>query len=307
MSETVTIRSEGLLSARIALQGAELVSLRDASGDEWMTDGDPAVWSGHAPILFPIVGELAGGTYRLDGKEYSLPRHGFARRRTFELVESAQDSAVLRLTDDAESRAVWPFPFVLDLHYAVTDNTLAMTAIVTNRGQEPMPFSIGFHPGFAWPLPGGGDKAQHRIIFEDFETGPIRRLDENGLLCAFEDTPVKHAVLRPHAGLFQADALIWDRLSSRSLRFAGEEPASSDGNGAAGSAALEIAFPDCPMLGIWQKPGADFLCLEPWAGIADSEGFDGDFREKPGVMELAAGDSRRFNVAITVFPAETGE
>ncbi len=309
MSETVTIRSEGL-TARIALLGAELVSLHDSGGGEWMTDGDPAVWSGHAPILFPIVGELASGAYRLDGREFSLPRHGFARRRVFELVEHNGDRAVLRLTDDAETRAVWPFPFVLDLHYAVEGDALTISAIVTNRGQDALPFSIGFHPGFAWPLPRGGDKAKHRIIFSDFEDGPIRRLDEDGLLRAFEDTPVKNRILRPYPGLFHADALIWDRLHSRSLRFEGAVDEPEDGDEkkeAAAPAALEIAFPDCPMLGIWQKPGADFLCLEPWAGIADPEGFDGDFREKPGVMELAAGDSRRFDVTITVFPAEAGE
>ena len=306
MNDSVTIRSEGL-TARIALMGAELVSLRDASGAEWMTDGDPAVWSGHAPILFPIVGELAGGAYRLDGREYQMARHGFARRRVFELVESTDSSAVLRLTDDAETRAVWPFPFVLDLHYALDDHALSVTAIVTNRGEGAMPFSIGFHPGFAWPLPGGGDKAAHRIIFEDFETGPIRRIDENGLLRAFEDTPVKNRVLRPYPGLFHADAMIWDRLSSRMLRFEGETVETGSEEETKLPAALELSFPDCPMLGIWQKPGADFLCLEPWAGIADAEGFDGDFREKPGIMELNAGDSRSFGITIAVFPADAGE
>ncbi len=311
MSETVTIRSEGL-TARIALLGAELVSLRDAGGAEWMTDGDPAVWSGRAPVLFPIVGALAGGAYRLDGAEYQLPRHGFARRRMFHLVERTQNSAILRLTDDAETRAVYPFTFVFDLHYALEGDTLTITAIVTNRGEDSMPFSIGFHPGFAWPLPGGGDKASHRIVFEDFETGPIRRVDSDGLVCAFEDTPVKNRILRPFTGLFHADALIWDRLSIRSLRFEVEMPKPPEGQekdrkDRLAPAAIELAFPDCPMLGIWQKPGADFLCLEPWAGIADPQGFEGDFREKPGVMELPAGDSCSFALTLGVHPAQTGE
>lgn len=306
MSDTVTLRAGGL-TAGIALLGAELVSLRDSSGAEWMTDGDPAVWSGHAPILFPIVGQLADGRYRLDGREFSMARHGFARRRVFELVERTDSSAVLRLIDDADTRALWPFRFVLDLHYALEDHVLTVTAIVTNRGEESMPFSIGFHPGFAWPLPGGGDKTAHRIIFEDFETGPIRRIDENGLLRAFEDTPVKNRILRPYPGLFHADALIWDRLSSRALRFEGETVEGENGKEAAAPAALELSFPDCPMLGIWQKPGADFLCLEPWAGIADPEGFEGDFREKPGVMDLPAGDSRSFSMSVSIFPAAAGE
>ena len=303
MSEVFTIGS-GDLNARISSLGAELVSLADASGAEWMTDGDPAVWSGRAPILFPIVGELAGGSLRLDGEEYALARHGFARRREFVCEEHDPDGAVrLRLFDDAETRAVYPFAFELELAYRIEAMTLTMTATVRNRGEGAMPFSIGFHPGFAWPLPGGGAKLAHRVVFAEREDGPIRRLDADGLLCAFEDTPVRNGTLRLHHGLFGADAMIWDRLASRSLRYEGEMP---EGRGAR-PAALDMAFPDCPMLGIWQKPGAGFVCLEPWAGVADPAGFRGHFRDKPGIMTLEPGAGRSFAVTMTVRPAKAGE
>ncbi|WP_144098294.1 aldose 1-epimerase family protein [Croceicoccus sediminis] len=302
MSETFSIGSGGL-TARIASLGAELVSITDASGAEWMTDGDPAFWSGRSPILFPIVGELAGGKMRLDGMEYAMARHGFARKRAFDLVSHDGDAALFRLSDDEETRAVFPFAFDLDLHYAIEDSTLTMTATVRNTGDVAMSFSIGFHPGFAWPLPGGGEKADHAVRFFEREDGPIRRLDADGLLCFYEDTPVVDRKLALQPGLFRADALIWDRLDSRGLCYEGAMP----GGEGVSPAAIQMAFPDCPMLGIWQKPGADFICLEPWAGIADPVGFDRDFREKPGVMELEPGGERAFRVGITIRPAVTGE
>lgn len=297
MSETFTIASDDL-TVRIAALGAELLSITDASGAEWMTDGDPAFWSGHAPILFPIVGELAGGVMRLDGREYALTRHGFARRREFDLVEQGEGHVALRLSDDEATREVYPFAFDLELHYAVEGETLSIAAIVRNTGEAVMPFSIGFHPGFAWPLPGGGEKLKHRIVFDKREPGPIRRLDADGLIRAYEETNVGEdgaLTLRPI--LFEADAMIWDQPASRALTYEGE---ASEG---LRPAAIAMAYPDCPMLGIWQKQGADFICIEPWAGIADPAGFDGDFRSKPGVMELAPGEDRSFALAITIRPA----
>ncbi|RVQ65944.1 aldose 1-epimerase family protein [Croceicoccus ponticola] len=302
MSETYAIASDGL-TARISSLGAELVSLTDARGNEWLTDGDPAIWAGRSPILFPVVGELAGGKLRVDGAEYELGRHGFARRREFVCQEhEASDRVRFRMSDDEQTRAAYPFRFDLDLLYEVTGTTLTMTATVRNRGDGTMPFSIGFHPGFAWPLPDGGDKLKHRVVFAGFEPGPVRRLDADGLLRAYEDTPVSGRVLNLRPSLFDADAMIWDQLSSRALAYEGEMP---EGKGAT-PAALDMHFPDCPMMGIWQKQGADFVCIEPWAGVADAAGFDGDFRVKPGIMELPAGEERSFAVTITIRPATAG-
>jgi galactose mutarotase-like enzyme len=104
-----------------------------------------------------------------------------------------------------------------------------------------------------------------------------------------QPTPVEGHTLTPDAALFEADALIWDELASRSLRY-----------GAPGGPSLEIAFPDTPMLGIWQKPGANYLCIEPWQGIADPLGYDGDFRDKPGVISLPPGETRVFRMDVTL-------
>lgn len=290
MSDLITIASAHL-TARINPLGAELWSLADAAGREWMTDADPAFWTGHAPLLFPIVGALNGGCYRLGESEYPLPKHGFARTSRFELVAHGADEARFRLTDSGATRAVYPFAFVLDLVFRIEGAALRMTATVENPGDEPMPFSFGFHPAFAWPLPGGADKGEHRIVFAQDEPQSIRRIDPaNGLLLPdSQPTPVEGRVLTPDAALFEADALIWDDLASRSLRY-----------GVPGGPGLDIAFPDTPMLGVWQKPGARYLCIEPWQGIADPLGYAGDFRDKPGVVTLPPGEARSFRMDVTL-------
>ncbi|MEO6041816.1 MAG: aldose 1-epimerase family protein [Croceibacterium sp.] len=285
------------LSATINPLGAELWSLTDAQGRDYLTDADPAFWTGHAPVLFPIVGRLREDRYRLGDRAFTLPKHGFARTSRFELAEHEGNRARFHLTDSPETRVAYPFAFALELDFAITGLTLAMRATVTNPADEPLPFSFGFHPAFAWPLPGGAAKDAHRVVFERPEPEPVRRIDPVAalLLPDPEPTPVEGDTLIPRAAQFEADALIWDRLSSRALRF-----------GADGGAWLEIAFPDSPNLGIWQKPGAPFLAIEPWQGFNDPAGFAGDFRDKPGVVELAAGASRSFRMDVTVRLGHSG-
>lgn len=290
MADLVAIASDRL-TASIHPLGAELRSLTDGDGRQLMTDADPAFWGGHAPVLFPIVGALAGDQYRLGDRTFAMARHGFGRRSEFVLVEADHGSAVFRLDASEASRAHYPFDFRLDMGFALAGATLAMTATVSNRGDTPMPFSFGYHPAFAWPLPFGSAAEDHRIVFERDEPAPIRRLDPaTGLVMpAPQPSPVNCKVYAPKHADFEADALIWDQLASRSLTY-----------GVPGQPQLRIDFPDTPMLGIWQKPGARFLCIEPWAGIADPLGFTGDFANKPGVRTLAPGAQQRLRMDVTL-------
>jgi len=288
VADRVRIAS-GALAAEIAPFGAELQRLTTAAGEELLWDGDPAWWTGHAPLLFPIVGGLKDGRYRLGGRDYTLPKHGFARTSAFRLVGSQEDRATFRLEDSAETRAHYPFAFALDMTFAVAGATLEMTASITNRDAVALPFSFGFHPAFRWPLPVGGDKSAHRLVFAKGEPSPIRGVSADGLLTGPLPSPVDGRVLSLRDDLFAHDALVWDAVASRSLRFEG-----------AGGRALDIGFPDMPMLGVWMKPGAGYLCIEPWQGHADPEGFDGDFREKPGVVEVAPGDFMAFRMTVAV-------
>lgn len=279
------------LSATIDPVGAELWTLQDAQGRNLMTDADPRWWTGHAPLLFPFVGRSRGDMYRLNGHDYAMPQHGFARRRCFALVQQDKADLCLRLEADDESRAIYPFDFRLDMHFAIRDATLHMTATVMNMGEAAMPFAFGYHPAFAWPLPYGGAVEDHRILFEQDEPAPIRKVGaEPGLIAAEAvPSPVEGRILAPTHAMFDSDALIWDNLNSQSLTW-----------GVPGQPHLEIGFPDTPWLGLWQKPGAHYLCVEPWAGMADPVGFDGDIWDKPGIMSLLPGDSRSFRMDVTL-------
>lgn len=285
----VAIASAGF-NAQIDPMGAQLFTLRDAAGRDLLWDGDPAVWKGRAPILFPIVGRLNGGAYRHDGKTYELPRHGFARTSLFTLVETAADRARFRLAASEETRAVYPFAFVLEILFALADATLTMTATVRNEGDELMPASFGFHPAFRWPLPYGADRGVHAIRFAQEEPAPVRHLDADGLVLPEEfPTPVTGRTLGLADDLFTRDAIVMDRIASRNLTY-----------GADAGPKLEIGFPGTALLGLWTKPGAGFVCIEPWHGHADPQGFQGDLLDKPGMMLIAPGQSRSCTMTVTL-------
>lgn len=286
----VAIASE-VLSARIHPTGAELWSLTDGQGREYMTDADPAFWTGHAPILFPVVGSLAHDRLRVDGRTYAMERHGFARRSAFAIAEQGPDQVRFALRDSPDTHRVYPYAFALDIAFRLAGWRLEIVASVHNPGTAPLPFSFGYHPAFAWPLPGGADKAAHRVTFAQAEPAPVRRVarDTGLLLPRAQATPVTGRTLPLDPALFADDALIWTDLASRSLNY-----------GAPGGTSLDLAFPDMPMLGLWQVPGAHYICIEPWQGHADPQGFAGDFADKPGLVMLAPGAVRSFHLSITV-------
>ncbi|MDC8753796.1 aldose 1-epimerase family protein [Erythrobacter sp. sf7] len=280
--------SNGNLSALIDPLGAELVSLQDCRGREYMTDADPAFWSGHAPLLFPIVGRLNDDVLRVDGLEYRMQQHGFARRMLWSEIETQRNAVTFRLSDTAATRVRYPFTFELTARYSLEATRLRATIKVRNPGRQPLPFSFGFHPAFAWPLPDAGEKEMHSITFEGAEASHICRLDADGLLAVQEETPLKNGRLPLHSALFTGGALIWDRLQSRRLKYSGS-------NGPW----LEILF-DLPQLGIWQKPGANFICIEPWSGLADTAEFADDLARKRGIILLPPGDEANFTMEVIV-------
>ena len=289
MSGLIEIAS-GALTAAINPLGAELTHLRDGEARELMTDADPAFWTGHAPILFPIVGALNGDCYRVGGQAYRLPKHGFARRSLFECAEQASDRVRFRLTDSEKTRAVYPFAFALEIAFVVEGATLRVTATVENPGHTSLPASFGFHPAFAWPLPYGRDRGDHRITFGSDEPEALRELTPGGLIMPEpRPSPLDERVLHLADDLFAKDALIWDPVASDHVTY-----------GAGDGPRLVVRFPDTPKLGIWTKPGAHYVCIEPWHGIADPVGFAGDFRDKPGVFEVAPRASKRIEMSVTL-------
>ena len=172
--------------------------------------------------------------------------------------------------------------------YTLAGSRLSILVRVGNPGDRPLPFSFGFHPAFAWPLPDGGDKSMHRIEFEEAEGPHILRLDANGLLGNIEQTPLQAGSIPLTAALFDAGAMIWDQLRSRRLSYR-----STTGPW------LEIRS-DLPQLGIWQNPGANFIWNEPWAGLGDAPHFAGEFAERRAVHVLAPSNEAEFAMDVFV-------
>jgi galactose mutarotase-like enzyme len=165
-----------------------------------------------------------------------------------------------------------------------------VTTTIRNLGSQDMPASFGYHPAFRWPLPFGGDRSSHTIEFETDEPDPVRRIDTAGLLTpAPLPTPIEQRRLVLSDELFQNDVLILDRVRSGSVSYGG-----------ATGPRLRIGLEGAPILGLWSKPGAQFICIEPWHGITDPIGFAGDFKDKPGVFIVAAGQEMAVPMTITL-------
>ncbi|RMG69393.1 MAG: aldose 1-epimerase family protein [Bacteroidetes bacterium] len=258
--------------------GAELTSLR-YRGVEYLWQADPAVWGRHAPVLFPIVGRLKDDRYQHQGQWYEMKQHGFARNQTFALLSQSADALAFRLTDNDDTRAQYPFSFVLDISYTVSGSSLTVGYRVHNPGPEPMPFSIGAHPGFRLPLEPDTQIEGYAIVFDQRETAETH-LIEDGLFDGRTAPCLEESDRIPwRTDLFDADALVFHHLRSREVALVSPS----------GQARVTVTLEGFPYLGIWAKPGAPYVCLEPWQGLADYTSASGDLRDKAGIMLLTPG------------------
>lgn len=272
----ITIQNEQF-SASIALAGAELRSLKDkATGEEFIWQADPAVWAKSAPVLFPIIGRVKDGKTSIHGSDYEIPKHGFARDRQFDLLEQEGDRVLFGLLPDDESRKVYPFEFALIAEFKLKEGGLEANYTVRNDGSEAMLFSLGFHPGFALDL-SQAPLSDYYIEFSNPESLDLYGLEgtylvkkKNSFLCNEVRIPLSEIC-------FLDDALIFKEVRSRSVRL-----------GRRGSDwGLKMDLRTAPHLGIWSKPGAAFVCIEPWFSFDDAADSDGIFKNKPGILSLA--------------------
>ena len=286
----VSIEGDGL-HAEVSEFGAELVRLRDANGRDLLWDGNPAFWKGRAPLLFPMVGRAVGDEIVIEGRRFPLRQHGFARTSSFAREACGADHRTLTLSASDETRASFPFAFRLAVTYRIVSGALAIEATVFNDDARTMPVSFGFHPAFRWPLPGAAGREDHVLLFDQPETAPIRRLVDGLVSPGPVASPLDGRRLALRDDLFRNDALVFDQPRSRRVAYS-----------APGAPTIEVSFADMPHLGIWSKPGANFVCIEPWQGFASPQGYDGEFAARPGVVQIAPGGARRFSMTIIIRP-----
>ena len=270
------------LKINIHPKGAELQSIYHKDHKlEYLWNGDPAFWGKHSPLLFPIVGTLKEDTYIYQDKTYSLPRHGFARDMEFEVEEQGPDAITLLLKSNDATKANYPFDFELRVTYQLAPKGLATTYSVKNLSSGDMYFSIGAHPAFKVPLVAGTAYTDYTLEFENKETSPRWPITKEGLI----EKPPKPLLrstryLPLNKELFLEDALVFKNLSSTTIALKSEKT----------ERGLLLDFTDFPYLGIWAAKNADFVCIEPWCGIADSFDTTQQLTDKEGINKLASND-----------------
>jgi len=253
--------------------GAQLHSIKDRqSKTEYLWQGDPAVWYGQAPVLFPVVGRLKDDRYRWQGKEYAMPKHGFARKSPFRPLACEGGRASFVLESSGATRAAYPFDFALTLDYRLEGRALIAEAAVENRGDGEMYFSLGAHPGFNCAM---GDI----LRFDMPETLASQWIDDEAMLAGGSYPVLEGTTDIPlHAHLFDRDALILGGMKSRHITLVRD-----------GRPTVKFDIGGAPVLGIWAKPGAPYVCIEPWFGLNDSNEFTPDFSQKPLIQKLERG------------------
>lgn len=270
--------TNAVVSATINPKGAELTSLiHEATQTEYMWSADPAFWGKSSPVLFPVVGSLKDDTYIYQGKTYTLPRHGFARERIFAVETRAEDRVTFLLESDEASLKVFPFVFQLRLHYSVEGNQLNVKYEITNTGNDTMLFSVGGHPAFKVPFADGTNYEDYYLAFNTTEDLMQWPLTKEGLIeLRPEKLPIDNNRIHLTKELFYQDALVFKHLQSDSVTLKSDKT----------SHQLKFHFKDFPFLGIWAARNADFVCIEPWCGIADSANHNQQLTEKEGINRL---------------------
>lgn len=268
-----TTISNSILKASIKHSGAELFSLKDNQNKEFIWEGNPAFWGKHSPILFPIVGTLKNNTYKVNGKEYLLPRHGFARDMEFQLIYKTENSATFSLQSNEETLKKYPFEFELQLTYTLNQSTLDIEYKVINKCKSKMPFSIGAHPAIALP-----DNFEHYSFeFEKQEDLKYYLLENDLISNKTENLETTNNLVPLNYKLFENDALVFKTLKSHSLTILENS-----------KPYIKVDFENFPSLGIWTKEQAPFVCIEPWFGYSDTAENSGDLFEKEGILILDA-------------------
>ncbi len=276
-----TIQNE-CLKVAIEEKGAELWSIQDMNGQEYLWQGDATYWGGRSTMLFPYVGRLTQGKYVYDKKEYEMTNHGFAKLFVFSVAEQSADSITFSLKDSAETKGIYPFAFVLYITYSVKGNQLSVAYRVENKDDTTMYFGIGGHPGFNVPMDEGLEFSDYSLVFGEkvaaYQVGMSEDCYVNGKDKPFslEDgvrLPMEH-------NMFDDDAIIL-RDMAKSVTLCAEK----------GKKAIQITYADMDYLGIWHKPKTDapYVCIEPWASIPSRKDVIEDLATQENLIALSAG------------------
>ncbi len=270
MAEQIII-SNSEIAVTMSTKGAQIISVKK-NGEEKIWIGDPNVWPSHAPILFPICGGLKDDKYIYEGKEYSLQKHGYVRFLEFELESHSAEKAVFLHRYNEETLAQFPFEYELRVIYTLEGNALRVDYRVKNLSDKEMYFSVGGHEGYYCPE----GIEEYSVIFEEPEMLDSNILDGNLLLYKTVNVGKNVRELPLKYEYFAVDALVFLNLKSRKLTLKNNKT----------GACVGLDFEGQDFFLLWTKPGAKYICLEPWCGHPDFIDSNYDFKNKPGIIRL---------------------
>ncbi len=280
-----TIKNEKI-SVEVSSLGAELQSIK-YSGFEYLWQGASEFWTGRAPILFPIVGGLKNTEYLLKGQKYSMPNHGIIRINEFQEVECSDDEVTMTFTSTPETLKMYPFEFTMAVTYKLENNKIIATQKITNLSSEQMPFTFGLHTGFNLD-----DTLENSYI--QLEDEPlISNIDNEGGFMVPKVTDYGQKNLHFHKDSFsQNNTIIFDTLKSREATLCfknSDKKVKMEWND------------DMPLLAIWAKANAPFVCIEPWAGLGDNKADTiNELSDKRGMMILNSKESKNISYSIEI-------
>jgi len=279
------------LKVTLCSKGAELTSLVDKiTQTEYIWQADESVWNFHAPNLFPVVGGLNNNTLHVDGTSYPMNRHGFARTSVFRRLESAPDHAKFSLDYNEGTFKVYPYKFEFQVVYHLSERSLKVMYKVINKDEKDVYFSVGAHPAFNVPLVEGEAYEDYYFQFEVEEDLDTHLSSATGLLTGKKEKAFIGDKLRLTKDMFNNDALIFKDIKSRSVTL----------TNTAGTKHVKIDFPHFIQLGLWAKPGASFVCIEPWLGYSDYDGDVRDISQKEAIQHVEHGHVFEADFTISV-------
>jgi galactose mutarotase-like enzyme len=277
----MTTIENDFLKVSIRNKGGEMTSLYNkVSGTEHIWQGDPMIWPWHAPNLFPVVGGLINNELLVNDKIYKMERHGFNRQSELLLIESDEVCARFSLPYSDHTLEVYPFKFDFQVHYDLIENALRVTYKVVNHQHDTVYFSVGGHPAFNVPFNKGENYEDYYLEFEVEEKLEKHLLSTEGFFTGeTERVSLDGKKLHLTRDMFVKDAWVFKKPRSREVTIKCDKHDQT----------ISVEFPHFNYLGIWAKPGADFLCIEPWLGCADTEGKHVDISHKEAIQKLKHG------------------
>lgn len=281
----------GPLTAAAETLGGELVSFQ--SQREYIWGGDPAYWTGRNPVLFPIVGSLKDGAIRFGETACEMGRHGFARRSEFIVADQGEDYVVLQLENSPATLAQYPYPFSLQVRHQLLEDGFSTEFTVKNTGDAPMPFCIGAHTAFRCPLAEGESFQDYQLVFDQPEEADSLLLSPEGILMAGKTRRFltnETAIPLDYEAFAQLDTIIFDGLRSQGVKLVSR----TSGLG------VRMRYEGFPMIAFWTKPGAPFICMEPWHGCAAFDNESGQFADKHHCITLAPGASKALSYQVSL-------